>query len=317
LDGLQPSVPSQPILSVPPQAVPVAAQAAATPSEAGDATPSTDQDSSATAAAGVDGRQPPSTLGSVAAKTAAPPASTPPRVADPSSASDTAATAVQRHLSAVTAETELAAATPAIPADAAPLPASALTAPPNAVPTPVGVAPHPAPAPPQAPPRPSAAGEPASPSAAVQVGPVLASFAAGAAHPGAPQHLTIRLDPMELGRVQVRIERLPDGSARVDLKVEKPDTLLLLLRDQPQLHRALDLAGVPSTERTLQFHLAPPDAPAPGSMTAQSNADHGHGQQRPGQPQSGRSAVHGPTPSLNEPISGPAAFRRAGVDITA
>lgn len=187
---------------------------------------------------------------------------------------------------------------------------------PNAAPAPVGAAPHPAaPAPSQAAPRPSAAGESAPPSAAVQVGPVLASFAASAAHAGAPQHLTIRLDPLDLGRVQVRIERSPDGSARVDLKVEKPDTLLLLLRDQPQLHRALDLAGVPSTERTLQFHLAPPDAAASGSMTGQSNADHGHGQQRPGQ-QSSRVATHG-TPPSSGAISGPATFRRAGVDITA
>ena len=122
--------------------------------------------------------------------------------------------------------------------------------------------------------------------------------------------------------MQVRIERLPDGSARVDLKVEKPDTLLLLLRDQPQLHRALDLAGVPSTERTLQFHLAPPDLPpsnaaAPGGMAAQSDAHHGQGQQRPGQPHSGRFAAHGPASSLGELLPGPAGFRRAGADITA
>ena len=107
----------------------------------------------------------------------------------------------------------------------------------------------------------------------------------------------------------------------MDLKVEKPDTLLLLLRDQPQLHRALDLAGVPSTQRTLQFHLAPdaptPHAPMPGGMAAQSNADHGHGQQRPGQPHPGRFVTNGTAPTLGEPISGPAAFRRAGVDITA
>ena len=182
------------------------------------------------------------------------------------------------------------------------------------VPAPLGVAPHPAA--PQAPARSPAADKPAPPPAAAQVGPALASFAVGASHPGAPQHLTIRLDPTDLGRVQVRIERSPDGSARVDLKVEKPDTLLLLLRDQPQLHRALDLAGVPSTERTLQFHLAPPDAASPGGMAAQSNADGGHGQHRPGQPHSGRFAAHG-APSSGEPIPGPATFRRAGVDIMA
>lgn len=320
----QPPAPSQPILptlpqAAPSQAAPIVAQPDAAPFEAGGAAPSTGEDGSATAVAGVDGRQPSSTSAPAAAvQTPAPSATTPPHVAASPGPNEPAAHAVQGRRSADTAEKEPTAAAPAIPVDATPFPAIAL-APPSAAPASIG--PHPAPS--QASPRPSAAaGEPAPPSAAVQVGPVLASFAASAAQPGAPQHLTIRLDPLDLGRVQVHIERLPDGSARVDLKVEKPDTLLLLLRDQPQLHRALDLAGVPSAERTLQFHLAPPDlapsnAASPGSMAAQSNADQGHGQQRPGQPQSGRFAAHGPASSLGEPIPGTAAFRRAGVDITA
>ena len=122
---------------------------------------------------------------------------------------------------------------------------------------------------------------------------------------------------MELGRVQMRIERSPDGSARVDLVVERPDTLLLLLRDQPHLHRALDLAGVPSADRTLQFHLTPPDATTPSATAPQSNAEHGPGQQRPGQPRSNRSPSSGAVFSLDDPTTRPAALRRAGVDITA
>jgi len=320
------SAPSEPILPALPQAspplvapfqvAPMVAQPVALPSKADDAVPSTGQDSSTAPAAGSDGRQPPFAPAPAAAQATAPSASTPPsRAAAPSGVGDTAAPVEQKHSFAVTTEKEPSAATSAMPADAAPLPTAALAVPPSAAPTPVSVAPHLGAPPP--PPRPSAAGEPAPPPAAAQVGPVLASFAAGVAHPGAPQHLTIRLDPLDLGRVQVRIERSPDGSARVDLKVEKPDTLLLLLRDQPQLHRALDLAGVPSTERTLQFHLAPPDAPMPGGMAAQSTADHGHGQQRPGQPYSGRFATNGTTPPLGEPIPGPPTFHRAGVDITA
>ncbi len=164
--------------------------------------------------------------------------------------------------------------------------------------------------------RPAAAAAPPPTSPAEQVGPVLASFAASAAQPNAAQHLTIRLDPAELGHVQVRIERMPDGPARVELVVERPDTLLLLLRDQPELHRALDLAGVPAADRTLQFQLAPAAAD-PGTTTPQFNADPGPGQQRPGQPRqhganNGRSVAH------DDPTIRPAAaFRRAGVNIMA
>ena len=163
--------------------------------------------------------------------------------------------------------------------------------------------------------RPTAAAEQPASSPAAQVGPALASFAISAAQPNAPQHLIIRLDPAELGRVQVRIERTPDGPARVELVVERPDTLLMLLRDQPQLHRALDLAGVPAPDRTLQFQLAP--AATPGATTPQFNADSGPGQHRPGQPKQ-HGANNANTAISDDPTIRPAAaFRRAGVNIMA
>lgn len=163
--------------------------------------------------------------------------------------------------------------------------------------------------------RPVAAAEQPAPSPAAQVGPALASFAISAAQPNAPQHLIIRLDPAELGRVQVRIERTPDGPARVELVVERPDTLLMLLRDQPQLHRALDLAGVPAPDRTLQFQLAP--AATPGTATLQFNTDQGPGQHRPGQPKQ-HGANNATTAFFDDStIRSAAAFRRAGVNIMA
>lgn len=180
---------------------------------------------------------------------------------------------------------------------------------------PVAAALH-APAPPPSITRPAAAAAPPASSPAEQVGPVLASFAVSAAQPNAAQHLTIRLDPAELGRVQVRIERIPDGPARVELVVERPDTLLRLLRDQPELHRALDLAGVPAADRTLQFQLAPAAA-NPGTSAPQFNADPGPGQQRPGQPRQ-HGANNGRSVSRDDPTIRPAAlFRRAGVNIMA
>jgi len=159
--------------------------------------------------------------------------------------------------------------------------------------------------------------EPAAPSPAGQVGPALASFVVNAAaQPNAAQHLTIQLDPGELGRVQVHIERTPNGPARVELVVERPDTLLMLLRDQPQLHRALDLAGVPAADRSLQFQLAPAAASL-AAVTPQFNADSGPGQQRPGQPRQ-HGANNGNPALSNDSIPRPAgAFRRAGVNIMA
>jgi len=174
---------------------------------------------------------------------------------------------------------------------------------------------HAAAPPPSTPHLPAA--EPAAPSPAGQVGPALASFVVSAAsQPNAAQHLTIQLDPGELGRVQVHIERAPDGPAKVELVVERPDTLLMLLRDQPQLHRALDLAGVPAADRTLQFQLAPAAA-NPSAATPQFNADSGPGQQRPGQPR--QHGANSGNPALSDtPILRPAgAFRRAGVNIMA
>jgi hypothetical protein len=77
--------------------------------------------------------------------------------------------------------------------------------------------------------------------------------------------ITVQLSPQSLGRVDIRIDRAPDGLAQVSLTVARPETLALLVRDQTQLNDALDRAGVPGDQRVLSFHLAPADA---GSQTA-------------------------------------------------
>jgi flagellar hook-length control protein FliK len=77
--------------------------------------------------------------------------------------------------------------------------------------------------------------------------------------------MTLRLEPAELGQVQIRIDRPQDAPAQVDISVQRPETLTLLLRDQPQLQRALDQAGVPADGRSLTLHVAPPDTPASSS----------------------------------------------------
>ena len=65
----------------------------------------------------------------------------------------------------------------------------------------------------------------------------------------------IRLDPAELGRVDVRIEVDRHGNVTSHLTVEKPETLAMLRNDAPQLQRALDDAGLKTSDSGLQFSL--------------------------------------------------------------
>lgn len=55
---------------------------------------------------------------------------------------------------------------------------------------------------------------------------------------------TIRLDPPELGRIEVNLSMNSHGHAQAVLTVEKPQTLELLLRDTHGLERALKEAGL-------------------------------------------------------------------------
>lgn len=65
----------------------------------------------------------------------------------------------------------------------------------------------------------------------------------------------IRLDPAELGRVDVRIEVDRHGNVTSHLTVEKPETLAMLRNDAQQLQRALDDAGLKTSDSGLQFSL--------------------------------------------------------------
>jgi flagellar hook-length control protein FliK len=158
---------------------------------------------------------------------------------------------------------------------------------------------------------------------AAQVAPTLVQMAHA---PDGAQRLTVRLEPPELGHVQVRIDRLPEAPARVEITVEKAETLTLLLRDQPQLQRALDQAGVPAEGRSITFHVAsleptprsePATAPAPSVAAGGPSDDGSHGAPRnggqPGRQHAG--ASEGPDPRFT-PIVLPG-WVRGGLDITA
>src|SRR3954451_15650868 len=65
----------------------------------------------------------------------------------------------------------------------------------------------------------------------------------------------IRLDPADLGRIDVRIDVDRDGRVTSHLTVEKPETLSMLRQDAPQLQRQLDDAGFKTGNGGLQFSL--------------------------------------------------------------
>jgi flagellar hook-length control protein FliK len=83
------------------------------------------------------------------------------------------------------------------------------------------------------------------------------------------KHFDIRLDPPELGRVEVKLSIDDAGKAQANLAVEKPHTLDLLQRDRSTLERALRDAGLDLAGGSLNFSLKgqerEPNAPAPGS----------------------------------------------------
>lgn len=65
----------------------------------------------------------------------------------------------------------------------------------------------------------------------------------------------IRLDPADLGRVDVRVEVGSTGEVRAHLVVERPETLDMMLRDQRNLERSLSNAGLDVGSSGLQFSL--------------------------------------------------------------
>jgi flagellar hook-length control protein FliK len=65
----------------------------------------------------------------------------------------------------------------------------------------------------------------------------------------------IRLDPPELGRIDVRLDIDSEGQITSHVRVERAETLDMLRRDAPQLERALQQAGLKTSDSGLQFSL--------------------------------------------------------------
>jgi hypothetical protein len=140
------------------------------------------------------------------------------------------------------------------------------------------------------------------------------------------RQLTVRLDPPELGHVRIAITQPREGGAVVTLTVERPETLLMVLRDEPALHRALDRAGVLAEARTVNFELAPQREAAPsvqppahhgGAAADLAARDHGQRPPRPMGPAPPDPAAEATDATADNRLTSVPLWRRAGIDITA
>jgi flagellar hook-length control protein FliK len=100
--------------------------------------------------------------------------------------------------------------------------------------------------------------------------PALAVEISAKSQSGAKQ-FDIRLDPPELGRVEVRLSIDATGKASAHLSAEQPRTLDLLQKDAPALTRALRDAGLNVSQNGLNFSLRQQQG------DAGTNSNHGRG----------------------------------------
>ncbi len=241
---VQPGAAVTPPSAPPTQAIAPIALALPPPPSDGSAAPHRDAAPVDAVGAPSDGRRPVATL----AETADPAAKTP--------VSAATATPVHKEGAAIASPPPLATVAVAAGnvASGTPTPPAARTQPPQAqAATPAAV--------PPAPDR----------SPAGQIAPVMVSLASS----GAGTHrLVMRLEPPELGRLEISLVRTPDTGTRVEITAERPTTLALLHQDAPALHQALSDAGVPVDGRSLTMQLGQSGSQSPGGFGG-GNADPG------------------------------------------
>ena len=84
---------------------------------------------------------------------------------------------------------------------------------------------------------------------------------------GETKHLTLRLDPPELGKIEIQMQFTKDKSVKTHMIFEKPETMLMMQRDSRTLELAMQNAGMDAGGNSLSFELG-----------SQNNNDFTHGQ---------------------------------------
>ncbi len=85
---------------------------------------------------------------------------------------------------------------------------------------------------------------------------IVASAIIKGASDGQSKDITVRLDPPDLGKVEIRMNIDKNQTVRTHIMVEKPETYLMLQRDSQVLQRALANAGLDVSGNSLSFEMA-------------------------------------------------------------
>ncbi len=116
----------------------------------------------------------------------------------------------------------------------------------------------------------------------------------------------IRLDPEELGRIHVKVNVDRDGNVTTHMVADRRDTLDLLRRDTQGLERALQDAGLKTSDNSLQFSLRD---------QTQQNQQNGHEGQASRQPAAEDEIATTLTTTVIARDYGRYSLRPSGVDI--
>ncbi len=86
------------------------------------------------------------------------------------------------------------------------------------------------------------------------------------AHPGAPERLTLKLTPAELGAVTFEIRSSADGPRQIHVLIDRAETLTLFQQDHQHLASALSRAGLEGGDTQVTVSLASDRAPPPDTQ---------------------------------------------------
>lgn len=89
------------------------------------------------------------------------------------------------------------------------------------------------------------------------------------------ERLSIRLNPQELGRIDVQLEIGSEGKLRAKVMVENPQTLEMLQKDARTLEKALQDAGLQTDQNSLAFSLQDHGDQARERQDRQEQSGHG------------------------------------------